>query len=254
MKRILLYTFFAFKEIYMKNLLIIFTRVPIEGHTKTRLEDFLSKKDIVIFHKNLIKRLIGDVKSQEWDLEVHATPFEKVNILKEFLPNERYKAQADANLFEKMEIAIDSALKNHDKVTIIGSDIYDISAKDIKNAFDALDDNDIVFNPSSDGGYSLVASKINIDGKLNIDFKNKSMILDETIKNSNSSRIKCLRIIDDIDTKEDLLYNYFGKNVEFLSEDEIILDGKKIRLDKKIFHDLININNWRNNNEEKNNI
>lgn len=238
----------------MKNLLIIFTRVPIEGQTKTRLEDFLSKKDIVLFHKNLIKRLFGDVKSQEWDLEVHVTPFEKLNILKEFLPNEIYKAQADTNLFEKMEIAIDSALKNHDKVTIIGSDIYDISAKDIKNAFDALDDNDIVFNPSSDGGYSLVASKINIDGKLNIDFKNKSMILDETIKNSNSSRIKCLRIIDDIDTKEDLLYNYFGKNVDFLSEDEIILDGKKIRLDKKIFHDLININNWRNNNEEKNNI
>lgn len=238
----------------MKNLLIIFTRVPIEGHTKTRLEDFLSKKDIVLFHKNLIKRLIGDIKSQEWDLEVHVTPFEKVNILKEFLPNERYKAQADANLFEKMEIAIDTALKTHDKVAIIGSDIYDISAKDIKNAFDALDDNDIVFNPSSDGGYSLVASKINIKSKLNIDFKNKSMILDETIKNSNSSRIKCLRIIDDIDTKEDLLYNYFGKNVEFLSEDEIILDGKKIMLDEKIFHDLININNWRNNNEEKNNI
>lgn len=254
MKRILLYTFFAFKEIYMKNLLIIFTRVPIEGHTKTRLEDFLSKKDIVLFHKNLIKRLISDVKSQESDLEVHVTPFEKVNILKEFLPNERYKAQADANLFEKMEIAIDTALKTHDKVAIIGSDIYDISAKDIKNAFAALDDNDIVFNPSSDGGYSLVASKINIDGKLNIDFINKSMILDETIKNSNSSRIKCLRIIDDIDTKEDLLYNYFGKNVEFLSGDEIILDGKKIRLDEKIFHDLININNWRNNNEEKNNI
>lgn len=238
----------------MKNLLIIFTRVPIEGHTKTRLEDFLSKKDIVLFHKNLIKRLISDVKSQEWDLEVHVTPFEKVNILKEFLPNERYKAQADAKLFEKMEIAIDTALKTYDKVAIIGSDIYDISAKDIKNAFDALDDNDIVFNPSSDGGYSLVASKINLKGKLNIDFINKSMILDETIKNSNSSRIKCLRIIDDIDTKEDLLYNYFGKNVEFLSEDEIILDGKKIRLDEKIFHDLININNWRNNNEEKNNI
>lgn len=238
----------------MKNLLIIFTRVPIEGHTKTRLEDFLSKKDIVLFHKNLIKRLISDVKSQEWDLEVHVTPFEKVNIIKEFLPNERYKAQADANLFEKMEIAISAALKTYDKVAIIGSDIYDISAKDIKNAFDALDDNDIIFNPSSDGGYSLVASKINIKSKLNIDFKNKSMILDETIKNSNSSRIKCLRIIDDIDTKEDLLYNYFGKNVDFLSEDEIILDGKKIRLDEKIFHDLININNWRNNNEEKNNI
>lgn len=254
MKRILLYTFFAFKEIYMKNLLIIFTRVPIEGHTKTRLEDFLSKKDIVLFHKNLIKRLMSDVKSQEWDLEVHLTPFEKVNILKEFLPNEVYKAQADANLFEKMEIAIDTALKTYDKVAIIGSDIYDISAKDIKNAFDALDDNDIVFNPSSDGGYSLVASKINIDGKLNIDFINKSMILDETIKNSNSSRIKCLRIIDDIDTKEDLLYNYFGKNVDFLSEDEIILDGKKIKLDETIFHDLININNWRNNSEEKNNI
>lgn len=238
----------------MKNLLIIFTRVPIEGHTKTRLEDFLSKKDIVLFHKNLIKRLMSDVKSQEWNLEVHVTPFEKVNILKEFLPNERYKAQANANLFEKMEIAIDTALKTYDKVALIGSDIYDISAKDIKNAFAALDDNDIVFNPSSDGGYSLVASKINIKSKLNIDFKNKSMILDETIKNSNSSRIKCLRIIDDIDTKEDLLYNYFGKNVEFLSEDEIILDGKKIRLDEKIFHDLININNWRNNNEEKNNI
>ena len=238
----------------MENLLIVFTRVPIEGHTKTRLEDFLSKKDIVLFHKNLIKRLISDVKSHEWDLEVHVTPFEKVNILKEFLPNERYKAQADANLFEKMEIAIDTALKIYDKVTLIGSDIYDISKKDIEAAFAALDINDIVFNPSSDGGYSLIASKINLANKLNIDFKNKSMILDETIKNSNSSRVKCLRVIDDIDTKEDLLYNYYGQNVEFISKDEILLEGKHLKLDDNIFHDLINLNNWRNNNEEKNNI
>ena len=245
---------FSFKEIYMKNLLIIFTRVPIEGRTKTRLEDFLSKKDIVIFHKNLIKRLVNEVKSDEWELEIHATPIDKVDVLKELLANEVYKAQAEGNLFERMELATSTALKTYDKVALIGSDIYDIYAKDIKNAFDALDTNDIVFNPSSDGGYSLVASKINLANKLNIDFKNKSMILDETIKNFNSSRIKCLRIVDDIDTKEDLLYNYFGKNVDFLSKDEIILDGKKIMLDEKIFHDLININNWRNNNEEKNNI
>ena len=238
----------------MKNLLIIFTRVPIEGHTKTRLEDFLNKKDIVTFHKNLIKRLVNELKSDKWDLEVHVTPFDKVNVLKEFLPNEIYKAQADANLFERMEIAISTALKTYDKVALIGSDIYDIYAKDIKNAFAALDDNDIVFNPSSDGGYSLIASKINLKDKLNIDFKNKAMILDETIKNSNSSRIKRLRSIDDIDTKEDLLYNYFGKNVDFLSKNEIILDGKKIKLDDEIFHNLINLENWGNNNEEKNHI
>lgn len=254
MKRIQLYTFFAFKEIYMNNLLIIFTRVPIEGHTKTRLEDFLPKKDIVLFHKNLIKRLLSVVKSHEWDLEVNVTPFDKVNVLKEFLPNEIYKAQADANLFERMEVAISKALETHDKVALIGSDIYDISQKDIEAAFAALDTNDIVFNPSSDGGYSLVASKINLANKLNIVFKNKSMILEETIKNSNTSLIKSLRTIDDIDTKEDLLYNYFGKNVYFLSKDEIILDGKKIKLDETIFYDLININNWGNNNEEKNNI
>ncbi len=238
----------------MENLLIVFTRVPIEGHTKTRLEDFLSKKDIVTFHKKLIRRLISDVASKEWDLEIHATPIEKVEILKEFLPNEVYKSQADANLFEKMELAIDAALQSYKKVAIIGSDIYDIYACDIKAAFDALDEADLVFNPSSDGGYSLVASKVSIKDKLNIDFKNKSMILDETIKNYNSSRVKCLRVIDDIDTKEDLLYNYYGKNVEFISKDEIVLEGKHINLDDNIFHDLINLNNWRNNNEEKNNI
>ena len=238
----------------MENLLIVFTRVPIEGHTKTRLEDFLSKKDIVTFHKKLIRRLISDVASKEWDLEIHATPIEKVEILKEFLPNEVYKSQADANLFEKMELAIDAALQSYKKVAIIGSDIYDIYACDIKAAFDALDEADLVFNPSSDGGYSLVASKVNIKDKLNIDFKDKSMILDETIKNYNSSRVKCLRVIDDIDTKEDLLYNYYGKNIEFISKDEILLEGKHINLDDNIFHDLINLNNWRNNNEEKNNI
>ena len=37
----------------------------------------------------------------------------------------------------------------------------------------------------------------------------------------------------------------------FLSKDEIILDGKKIKLDETIFHDLINLDNWRNNNEEE---
>ena len=77
------------------------------------------------------------------------------------------------------------------------------------------------------------------------------MILEETIKNFNTTQIKSLRSIDDIDTKEDLLYNYFGKNVYFLSKDEIILDGKKIKLDETIFHDLINLDNWGNNNEEE---
>ena len=80
------------------------------------------------------------------------------------------------------------------------------------------------------------------------------MILEESIKNSNTSLIKSLRTIDDIDTKEDLLYNYFGKNVYFLSKDEIILDGIKIKLDETIFHDLININNWGNNNEKEENF
>lgn len=254
MKRIPLYTFFAFKEIYMKNLLIIFTRVPIEGHTKTRLEDFLSKKDIVLFHKNLIKRLVNELKSDKWDLEVHVTPINKVEVLKELLANEVYKAQVDGNLFERMELAINKALKTYEKVALIGSDIYDISKKDIEAAFAALDTNDIVFNPSSDGGYSLVASKINLANKLNIEFKNKSMILEETIKNFNTTQIKSLRTIDDIDTKEDLLYNYLGKNVYFLSKDEIILDGKKIKLDETIFHDLINLDNWGNNNEEKENF
>lgn len=237
----------------MENLLIIFTRVPIEGHTKTRLENFLSKNDIVTFHKNLIKRLVNEVKG-DWDLEIHYTPEGKEDILKSFLDDETLKAQVESNLFHKMEVAIDTALETYKKVALIGSDIYDISSSDIKAAFDALDNNDVVFNPSSDGGYSLVASKVNIDAKLDIEFKNKSMVLDETINNFNSEHISRLRVIDDIDTREDLLYNYFGRKIDFISNREILIDGKHLMLSDEIFSDLININNWRKTNEKENNI
>jgi len=46
---------------------------------------------------------------------------------------------------------------SHSRVAVIGSDIPDLESTHINNAFEALEDSDVVFGPAEDGGYYLCA-------------------------------------------------------------------------------------------------
>ena len=71
-----------------------------------------------------------------------------------------YRPQGDGDIGLRMARAFEAAFQDEAELTvIIGSDIPQISADIIHQAFDGLQTNDLVFGPARDGGYYLIGMK-----------------------------------------------------------------------------------------------
>ena len=97
--------------------------------------------------------------------------------------------------------------KNHQKKNIIfiGTDLPNLSHKDVVKTIYKLEKNDVILGPSNDGGYWLIAfsqrfiSKNNYLPFINIKWSNND-VLKKTIDNLSQQKIK----IDFLDTKIDI--------------------------------------------------
>ncbi|WP_455540106.1 TIGR04282 family arsenosugar biosynthesis glycosyltransferase [Terrisporobacter sp.] len=206
----------------MREAIIIFTRVPIPGKTKTRLEGFLTKNQCADIHKNFLKDIKITCDKLNRDIFVFYTPEDKDNILGKILgKNYNYQIQEGNDLGEKMYNALKYVLdKKYKSAVLIGTDIPYIKENDLKKAFKILEKKDIVLGPTEDKGYYLVGMK-----KLtkvvfeNIEYGHGN-VLDNTItaiKNSNLTYDLTNKNID-IDEKEDLFYFYNEINKGKLSK------------------------------------
>lgn len=196
----------------MKEAIIIFTRVPIPGQTKTRLEKFLTKEECANVHKNFLKDIKATCDNLDKDVFVFYTPKDKDNILSSIFGNKvTYKIQEGIDLGEKMYNAIDYVLNQKYKSCIlIGTDIPFLEEHDLSTAFNILENKDIVLGPTLDKGYYLVGMKKPTKAIFkNIEY-GYGNVLDNTIssiKNSNLSYGLTNKNID-IDEEEDLFYCY----------------------------------------------
>tara|TARA_R110000868_G_scaffold147074_1_gene368244 strand:+ start:1046 stop:1654 length:609 start_codon:yes stop_codon:yes gene_type:complete len=187
-----------------KNLLLIFTRNPELGKCKTRLAATVGNETALEIYKFLLQHTVSITKnipavkqvyySEEiWEKDIwNTTIFEK-------------KLQNGANLGDRMANAFELGFKNgFEKILVIGSDLYDLDATTIENAFSELDKSDFVIGPAQDGGYYLLGMK-----KFNADvFKNKAWgtntVLNDTLKNLEKYKTKLLDVRNDVDVYEDI--------------------------------------------------
>lgn len=189
-----------------KNGLIIFTRIPEAGKTKTRLQSKLSKEECANLHKCFLKD-IYDILLNLSDIDIIICHTEEgdLNILKNIFYKENlYIKQYGNNLNEKMYNAIKEVLSlKYDKCVLIGADIPEINKDDIINAFNLLNNNDFVFGASYDGGYYLVGMKEAND----IIFKSGSGNLKDIINivEANNLKYGLTNKKHDIDEYEDLI-------------------------------------------------
>lgn len=189
-----------------KNGLIIFTRIPEAGKTKTRLQIKLSKEECANLHKCFLKDIYDIfVNLNDIDIIICHTEEGDLNILKNIFYKENlYIKQYGNNLNEKMYNAIKEVLSlKYDKCVLIGADIPEINKDDIINAFNLLKNNDFVFGASYDGGYYLVGMKEAND----IIFKSGSGNLKDIINivEANNLKYGLTNKKHDIDEYEDLI-------------------------------------------------
>jgi len=142
--------------------LIQFAKRPIAGLVKTRLATVLGAEGALEAHCRLLKitfdilcKSYSDQLQLWWDEAWDSQWF--IQSL-ESCPLER--VQQGANLGERMEYALDSALRDYTKVVLVGSDCPDLSPEYLAEALALLNTEDIVLGPSDDGGFVLIGATV----------------------------------------------------------------------------------------------
>lgn len=192
----------------MKQAIIIFTRVPAAGRTKTRLMPFLSEEECAGLHKEFIRDIYESCKKAEADIIICYTPEPQKEILCTFLKDDTpFVPQIDGDLGKRMECAFKDAFdRGYERAVLIGTDIPQITPEILNDAFKTLDSCDIVINPTKDGGYYLIGMKENHESVWNIKRYGTNTVIKDTL-----DQLKNVKLIvsvgtmcRDIDTKEDL--------------------------------------------------
>lgn len=205
-----------------KNLLLIFTRNPEWGQCKTRLAADIGNDAALAIYKELITHTVNVTKNLSVTKQVYYSN-EIIEIDSWDVSVFQKKKQKGSDLGARMQHAFQEGFQAGFKnIVIIGSDLYDITSKDITNAFEALENNSFVIGPAQDGGYYLLGMK-KLHSKI---FINKpwgsATVLEETLKDIGSEKYLLLPERNDVDYFEDL------KNIpEFLSIIETYGNTKK---------------------------
>lgn len=146
--------------------LIQFAKWPCPGQVKTRLEPALGRDGALAAHIRLtlavLEQLVasGYPVTMAWDRALAIPPAEAAAILW-FMESRGVASgtQQGRDLGERMTHALTSALADADRVMIIGSDCPSVDAGYIEQARQALEQADVVFGPSDDGGYVLIGAR-----------------------------------------------------------------------------------------------
>lgn len=196
----------------MKRVIIIFTRIPVPGKTKTRLMPFLTGEECAGLHKNFILDIYEACSHVKADLLLFYTPEDEEKILKEMFSEDLiFLPQSGDDLGKRMKNAFGVAFRlGYEKILLIGTDIPQITTEILEGALDQLEDYDIVIHPTIDGGYYLIGMTEEHDEVWEIEHYGTNTVIHSTLKKLKAeglrTRVGC--VCRDIDTKEDLVALY----------------------------------------------
>ncbi|MGB5595065.1 MAG: TIGR04282 family arsenosugar biosynthesis glycosyltransferase [Crocosphaera sp.] len=145
------------------NCLIIFTRYPEAGKTKTRLIPALGAKGAAILQKKLTEHTVKEAKKLIKDVSIYIYyTGNSQEVMKNWLGDDlAYYPQEKGDLGQRMQSAFRESFElGFTNVVIIGIDCPDLNINLIKNAFESLNDHDLVLGEATDGGYYLIGLKL----------------------------------------------------------------------------------------------
>lgn len=141
--------------------LIVFTRYPKPGTTKTRMIPKLGQQGAADLQRQMTEHIISRAKALGSECTI---PVEvryaggSEQLMSQWLgPGLSYCRQGSGDIGLRMGRALQSAFgQGCDTAVIIGSDIPDITTELMIRAFKTLYQKDLVLGPASDGGYYLI--------------------------------------------------------------------------------------------------
>ncbi len=145
-----------------RSIILLFIKAPVKGQVKSRLAAAVGDDTALELYKNFILDSITTVKETGHPFRICFHPPDAADTVTALLGSGSYMPQHGNNLGERMEHAFSRVFSEgwHNAV-LIGSDIPDLPSGVINESLRALEMNDAVIGPASDGGYYLIGFKDN---------------------------------------------------------------------------------------------
>ncbi len=139
---------------------IIFTRFPEAGTTKTRLIALLGSEKAARLQKVMTEKLFAAAEAIPATLGSRLTicfSGGSKTLMAAWLGNHRYLKQKGETLGDKMEHAFREVFKEGaEQAILVGSDIPSIDTPLLSRAVVLVQENEVVIGPTWDGGYYLI--------------------------------------------------------------------------------------------------
>ncbi|MDP8962444.1 MAG: TIGR04282 family arsenosugar biosynthesis glycosyltransferase [Cyanobacteriota bacterium] len=145
----------------MRERLIIFTRYPEPGKTKTRLIPVLGEEGAATLQRQMTEHKLAEVRKLQvfhpLSIEVHFAGGNEQLMQGWLGSNIIYRHQSEGDIGCRMASAFQASFEGGmNRVVLIGSDCPDLNAQLLAQAFQALEQHDLVLGPARDGGYYLI--------------------------------------------------------------------------------------------------
>jgi rSAM/selenodomain-associated transferase 1 len=189
----------------MKKGIIIFQKNTELGKVKTRIAQTLGKQEALEIYQVLVNYTHQQLQPIECEKLLYYSEFIEEDF-KNF--DKTYSAfiQTEGDLGQKMGDAFQNQFRDgFSKLLIIGTDCPEISAEIIQEAFEKLENTDIVIGPASDGGYYLLGLNRFIPGLfMNIPWSSEKVLsTTQSFLDENNISFALLPLLSDVDYQED---------------------------------------------------
>jgi rSAM/selenodomain-associated transferase 1 len=194
----------------LKQHLIIFTRYPEAGKTKTRLIPVLGSAGAANLQRQMTEYTLSQAQKLQQGISIELRfAGGNLQLMQEWLGScLLYQCQGEGDLGARMARSLfDAFEQNAAAVVIIGTDCPEADTQILAQAFTQLQTVDLILGPAADGGYYLIGLRRFIPELfMNINW-GTAEVLQQTLdvaKKLNISYV-CLPTLSDIDRPEDLL-------------------------------------------------
>jgi hypothetical protein len=150
----------------LQDIVLLFTRYPEPGKSKTRLIPVLGKTGAARLQKQLTEHVVTEacrlMADHTCTLEIHYAGGDLTSMRNWLGEAFIYKRQADGDIGVKMSQALAAHLGYKKRILLVGSDLPQITRHILAEGLEALACSDLVLGPAHDGGYYLIG----INGKM----------------------------------------------------------------------------------------
>jgi len=194
--------------------LVLFTRFPVPGATKTRLIPALGVEGAASLQKRLTEKIVAEymlLPQHETNLLIHFCGGDEEQ-MEQWLGKQSFYRQPDTDLGTRMAHGLQSAAAmGADHILLVGSDIPELTAPILSQGFAALRRVMTVLGPSCDGGFYAIGIPAQLTGELLPDLFADIAWSTSTVFATIRTRLTAsgyppllLPMLRDIDTPEDL--------------------------------------------------